>query len=140
MGRENFKVIEIQAATRISQALASSKVAEAYLTAMRTRNIDALDSTLHPDIHVIGPSGEIHGRADFLETMRTVVAHLEDVDVVARLASGNQNFYMYNLVFASPAAPLRTAQLLAHHEDGQIKKIEIIADETDFRAYLKNQK
>jgi len=62
------------------------------------------------------------------------------VDVVARLASGNQNFYMYNLVFAAPAAPLRTAQLLAHHQDGRIKKIEIIADPADFHAYLKNQK
>jgi hypothetical protein len=41
---------------------------------------------------------------------------------------------------AAPAAPLRTAQLLTHHEDGQIKKIEIIADKADFHAYLKNQK
>ena len=139
MAQEDISVSEIQATTRISQAQENSKVAEAYLTAMRTRNIEALGSPLHPDIHVVGPAGEVQNRTSFLETMRNVVTHLEGVDVAARLASGNQNFYMYNLVFASPAAPLRTAQLLTHHEDGQIKKIEIIADKADFHTYLKNQ-
>jgi hypothetical protein len=139
MGQENLIVGEIQSATRISQSQASGKVAEAYLTAMRTRNIEALGNTLHPDLHVVGPAGEVHTRTSFLETMRNVVTHLEGADIAARLASGNQNFYMYNLVFASPAAPLRTAQLLTHHEDGQIKKIEIIADKADFHTYLKNQ-
>jgi hypothetical protein len=140
MSQENLMVSEIQAKTRISQVKASSKVAEAYLTAMRNRNIEALGNNLHPNLHVIGPAGEIHTRTSFLETMRSMVTHLEGVDVMARLTSGNKNFYMYNLVMAAPAAPLRTAQLLTHHEDGQIKKIEIIANKTDFHAYLKNQK
>ncbi len=140
MGQEDIKISEIQAATRISQAQASSKVAEAYLTAMRTRNIEALGNTLRPDLHVVGPAGEVHNRASFIDTMRNVVTHLEGVDVAARLASGNQSFYMFNLVMAAPAAPLRTAHLLTHHEDGQIQKIEIIADKADFHTYLKNQK
>jgi hypothetical protein len=140
MGQEVAAVSEIQATTRISQAQADSKVAEAYLTAMRARNIEALGNTLHPDVHVVGPAGEVHSRASFIDTMRNVAAHLERVDIAARLASGNQNFYMFNLVFASPAAPLRTAQLLTHHEDGKIHKIEIIADKADFHTYLKNQK
>jgi hypothetical protein len=138
VGQEDISVSEIQANTRISQVQENSKVAEAYLAAMRTRNVEALDNTLHPDLHVVGPSGETHNRASFLETMRNVVTHLESVDVAARLASGNQNFYMFNLVMAAPAAPLRTAQLLTHHEDGKIKKIEIIADKADFHTYLKN--
>ncbi len=140
MSQENLMVGEIQATTRISQVRASSKVAETYLTAMRTGNVEALGNNLHPDVQVVGPSGEIHTRTSFLETMRNVTTHLEGVDVMARLTSGNKNFYMYNLVMAAPAAPLRTAQLLAHHEDGQIKKIEIIADKADFDTYLKNQK
>src|ERR1700733_6722044 len=111
MSQENMRVAEIQANTRIAQGLENAKVAEAYLTAIHTRDIDAIGSTLHPDLHVIGPTGEVHDRTSFLETMRKVVAHSEGVEVTARLASGNQTFYMYNLVLAAPAAPLRTAGL-----------------------------
>ena len=139
MGQEDIRISEIQAATRIAQGRESSKVAEAYMTAIHTRNIEALGNTLHPDLHVVGPKGEVHNRASFLETMRNVVPHLEGVDVTARLASGNQNFYMFNLVLAAPAVPLRTAHLITH-EEGQIKKIEIVADAADFHTYLKNQK
>jgi hypothetical protein len=140
VSQEDIRISEIQATTRLSQSQASGKVAEAYLTAMRSRNIEALGNTLHPDLHVVGPAGEVHNRASFLETMRNVSAHLESVDVAARVASGNQSFYMFNLVMAAPAAPLRTAHLLTHHEDGQIKKIEIVADKADFHTYLQNQK
>ncbi|HXL73434.1 MAG TPA: nuclear transport factor 2 family protein [bacterium] len=140
MGQEDIRVSEIQANTRLSQAHASGKVAEAYLTAMRTHNIEALGKTLHPDLHVVGPAGEVHNRASFLETMRNVATRVESVDVAARLAAGNQSFYMFNLVMAAPAAPLRTAHLLTHHDDGQIQKIEIIADKADFHTYLENQK
>jgi hypothetical protein len=139
MGQEDIRVSEIQAATRIAQGGESSKVAEAYLMAIHTRNIEALGKTLHPDLHVVGPTGEVHNRASFLENMQNVAAHLESVNVTARMASGNQNFYMFNLVMAAPAAPLRTAHLITH-EDGQIKKIEIVADAADFHTYLKNQK
>lgn len=139
MSQEDIRVSEIQAATRVAQGRESSEVAEAYLTAIHTRNIEALGNTLHPDLHVVGPKGELHNRASFLETMRNMVTHLEGVDVTARLASGNQNFYMFNLVMAAPAAPLRTTHLLTHHEDGQIKKIEIVADASDFHTHLKNQ-
>jgi len=54
----------------------------------------------------------VHNRASFLETMRNVVTYLECVDVTARLASGNQNFYKFNLVMAAPAAPMRAAHVL----------------------------
>jgi hypothetical protein len=140
MDQEDIRVSEIQATTRLAQGRESSQVAEAYLKAIHTGNIEALGNTLHPDLHVVGPKGEVQNRASFLETMRNVVTHSEGVDVTAHLAAGNQNFYMFNLVMAAPAAPLRTAHLLTHHEDGQIKHIEIVADLSDFHAYLKNQK
>jgi hypothetical protein len=140
MGQEDMRVSEIQANTRIAQGQENMKVAEAYLTAMHTRNVEAMGNTLHPDLHAVGPAGEVHNRASFLETMQKVTAHLDSVDITSRLASGNQTFYMYNLVFASPAAPLRTGSLMTHHEDGTIKKIEMIADKADFQNYLKNQK
>ncbi|HXL72886.1 MAG TPA: nuclear transport factor 2 family protein [bacterium] len=138
MGQENLRVGEIQANTRIALGQENRKVAEAYLTAMRTRNIQALGHTLHPNLQVIGPTDEVHNRSSFLATMQRVVPHLERVDVAARLASGNQSFYMYNLVFASPAAPLRTAHLMTHHDDGQIRKIEFVAGKADFHTYLKS--
>src|SRR5580658_2487600 len=128
MSQENMKVAEFQANTRIAQGRGNMRVSEAYLAAIHARNIDAIGNTQHPDLHVIGPTGEVHDRASFLETMRKAVAHSQGVEVTARLASGDQTFYMYNLVMAAPVPPLRTAGLITHHEDGLIKKIQIIAD------------
>ncbi len=54
MSQEDIRVVEIQAATLIAQGRESSKVAEAYLAAIHTRNIEALGNTLHPDLHAVG--------------------------------------------------------------------------------------
>jgi hypothetical protein len=140
MGQENMRVAAIEADNRIAQRQENMRIAEAYLAAIHTRDIQAVGHTLHPDLHAVGPTGEVHNRAGFLETLGKVVAHSQGVDITARMASGNQTFYMYNLVFAAPAAPLRTAALMTHHEDGRIKKIEIIADAAHIRDYSKNPK
>jgi hypothetical protein len=76
MNQEDIRVSEIQAATHIAQGRESSKVAEAYMTAIHTRNIESLGNTLHADLHVVGPAGDVHNRASFLETMRNMVVHL----------------------------------------------------------------
>jgi hypothetical protein len=139
MGLENMWVDGIQANSRIIQGQENSRGAEAYLAAIHTRDMESIGNSLHPDLHVIGPTGEVHSRASYLETLRNVVAHSKGVVVTTQLASGNQTFYMYNLVFAAPSAPLRTAGLITYHDDGRIKKIEIIAD-GHIQDYLRNQK
>jgi hypothetical protein len=139
MGQENMRA-GIQANTWIAQGEENSRGAEAYLAAIHTRDMESLGCSLHPDLHVVGPTGEVHSRASYLETLCNVVAHSKGVDITAQLASSTQTFYMYNLVFAAPAAPLRTAGLITYHDDGRIKKIEIIADAAPIRNYSKNPK
>jgi hypothetical protein len=127
---EDIRVAEIQANTRISEARQNSHVAEAYLAAMRNRNVTALSNILHPQFNYVAPTGETHGRESFLATMQTVFNHVQKIDLQAQYASGDQTAHIYNMFFAPSANPVSTINVLTH-EDGQIKKIQAI-DDTKF--------
>ena len=139
MGQEDIRVAEIQANLRISQGRENSKIAEEYMAAMSARNLEAIGQHLHPQVHFVGPTGETHNRESFLENMRQAFAHLDKVDVTSRFASPNQTTYIYNMFFALPVGPIRATSVLTH-EDGKIKKIEMIYDSKALGNYLNLQK
>ncbi len=139
MSQEDIRIAEIQENLRISAAEENTKFAEEYIEAMKTRNLEAVAKNLHPDLHFVWPMGETHNRESFLDTMRQAFAHLEKVDVTSRFSSNNQTAYVYNMFFAVPARPIQAASVLTH-EDGKIKKIEMIYDSKVLGNYLDVQK
>jgi hypothetical protein len=137
---EDMRVAEIQAATRIAQAQENTKIAEEYIAALNARNIQAIGNTLHPQVHVVGPAGEVHGKESFLETYQKVFANLEKVDVTSRVSSPNQTSYVYNMFFAAPVGAVQGSTVMTHHEDGQIKKIEMAFNTANLEQYLNQKK
>src|ERR1700734_1494479 len=113
---ENLRVAEIQATTRIAQSQANIRIAEEYIAALNTRNIQAIGNTLHPQVHVVGPVGEVHGKESFLETYQKVFANLEKVDVTSRVTSPNQTAYIYNMFFAAPVGAVQGSAVMTHHD------------------------
>jgi hypothetical protein len=127
MGQEDIRVAGIQADLRISQVRENTRIAEEFIAAMNARNLEAIGKNLHPQVHFVGPTGETHNRESFLENMREVFAHLERVDVTSRFSSNYQSAYVHNMFFAVPIGLKRAATVITH-EDGLIKKIEMIYD------------
>jgi|GEM_PF-1408816 len=142
MTQEDIQVSRIQENLRLSAVREGSKIVEAYFAAMNARDITAIGKTLHPELHFVGHTGETHGRESFLQTMGKVLDRLEKVDVTERFSLGGQSAYVYNMFFAHPLNPVRTASLMTH-EDGAIKKIETIYDskalENDLRRHGENK-
>ncbi len=139
MGQEDIRVAEIQENLRISAVRENTRIAEAYMAAMSTRDLEAIGKHLHPQVHFVGPTGETHNRESFLENMQQAFAHLDKVDVTSRFASPDQTAYIYNMFFALPVGPIRATSVLTH-EDGKIKKIEMIYDSKALGNYSDVQK
>ncbi len=138
MSGENIRVAEIEANIRLAQARENTRVAEEYIAAMKTRNLEALGKNLHPQLHFVGPTGETHNRESFLETMQKVFSNLEKVNVTSHYSSKDQTAYVYNMFFAAPAGSIQTGSLITH-EDGKIKKIEIIDDSKFLEEHFKRR-
>ncbi|HXL72432.1 MAG TPA: nuclear transport factor 2 family protein [bacterium] len=136
---EDIKVAEIQASLVLAQERKYTRIADEYLAALNVRNLQALGKNLHPDLQAVGPGGEVHNKASFLETYQKVFPHIEKVDVTALSRLKNQSTSIYNLVF--PAGPVQTTMVMTHEEEeGLIKKIEMIYDTAALQNYLNQKK
>ena len=134
MDGENFRVARIEETTRVGEAQAKLRIAEAYLAAVNTRNLQAIGKTLHPDLHFVGPVGEVHGRENFLDTYHKVFAHLDKIDITAEALADNLIYFKYYMVMPAPIGPVHGTMKTTHAQDGLIKKIEM----TDHSARLTN--
>jgi hypothetical protein len=67
---EDIRVSEIQASLILAQDRKYTRIADDYIAALNTRNLQAITKNLHPDLQVVGPAGEVHNRDSFLETFR----------------------------------------------------------------------
>jgi len=136
---EDIRVSEIQASLILAQDRKYTRIADDYIAALNTRNLQAITKNLHPDLQVVGPAGEVHNRDSFLETYRKVFQHLEKVDVTVQSRLNNQSTSIFNMVF--PAGPVKTTMVMTHdEEEGLIKKIEMIDDTSMLRNYLNLRK
>src|SRR5271154_5736603 len=95
---EDFRISRIQADIAVGQKLEATRIAGQYLAAVNARNIQSIGKTLHPDLHFIGPAGEVHGRESFLEVYHKVFANVEKLDVTAEALSDNLIYFKYYMV------------------------------------------
>jgi hypothetical protein len=126
MGNEDLRIAGIQETTRIGSAQESLRIAGEYLAAVNTRNLHAIGKTLHPDLHFMGPAGEVHNRESFLETYNKVFAHLKKLDMTSEALANNLVYFKYYMVMPAPIGPIQGTMKTTHAEDGLIKKIEMV--------------
>jgi len=125
MDQENIRVAAIEEATRIGAARETLRIAGEYIAAVNARNLQGIGKTLHPDLHFVGPAGEVHGRESFLDTYHKVFANIGKLDITAEALEDNLIYFKYYMVMPAPLGPIHGAMKTTHAEDGLIKKIEM---------------
>lgn len=127
MGLEDFRVARIEQTTKVGETQEKLRIAGEYLAAVNARNLQSVGKTLHPDLHFVGPAGEVHTRESFLETFHKVFAHLEQLDMTTEALANNLVFFKYYMVMPPPIGRVQGTMKTTHAEDGLIKKIEMLA-------------
>ncbi len=140
MDQENMRIAAIEESTRIGSARESQRIAGEYVAAVNARNLQAIGKTLHPDLHFVGPAGEVHGREGFLETYHKVFANLEKLDMTTEALANNLIYFKYYMVMPAPAGPIQGTLRTTHAEDGLIKKIEMASHPAMLENHSATQK
>lgn len=122
---EDIRISRIQADIAVGQRLEATRIAGQYLAAVNARNIQSIGKTLHPDLHFVGPAGEVHGKASFLEVYHKVFANVENLDLTAESLADNLILFKYYMVMPAPIGPIQGTMKTTHAENGLIKKIEM---------------
>ena len=135
---EDIRGAEAIESVQLAQDRKATRIAEDYLSAVNARNLQAVGKTLHPDLQVIGPAGEVHNKESFIEVYQKVFTHLEKVDVTAQSRLRDQSTSIYNLVFAAGQVPIKA--VMTHEEEGLIKKIEMVYDTAMLQNHLDPKK
>ncbi|HTC19605.1 MAG TPA: WYL domain-containing protein, partial [bacterium] len=115
------------------------KLAEAYVSAMGRHDLEALEKTLHPQLHFKGPLEEADGRERFLETAKKLFALLKGVEVKAKFENQNETLFIYDMRFPEPMGLSRAFNWMTF-EDGKIKTSEVLYDARPFEKFFANQK
>jgi ketosteroid isomerase-like protein len=127
MAQEDMRVPAIQEATRIGAIQENLRIAGEYIAALNARNLRALATHLHPEVHFVSPAGEAHGREAFLEMVEKIFPNLQKVEVTDQFTTAFQTAYVHNLFYAIPGGVVRAASVITHDkDDGKIRKVEMI--------------
>jgi hypothetical protein len=133
MGQEEMGVSAIREAAKIGAIQENARIAAEFIAALNARNLKALAKNLHPELHFIGPAGETHSRESFLEIMGDMFTRLEKVEVTSQFSTDYQTAYVHNMFYAIPGGFTRAVTVLTH-EDGKIKKIEMISNPSSTKS------
>jgi RNA polymerase sigma-70 factor (ECF subfamily) len=107
-------------------------VVEAFMTALKTADFDALMRVLDPDVLVRGPGGEVRGAKAWAKgamQFAQSVAMPKVADSV-RLAIVNGNV---GIVFAPHGNVVRVIELVV--DDGVIRELEVVMEPARVQAY-----
>ncbi|HVZ80618.1 MAG TPA: nuclear transport factor 2 family protein [bacterium] len=122
---EDIRIAGIQASRALAETREYTRIAEEYRAAVNARDLTAIGRTLHPDLHFVGPAGEVHGRESFLGIYTKAFADLEKLDRTTEALENNLVYFKYYLVLPPPLAPIQGTLKTTHAEDGLIRKIEM---------------
>lgn len=140
MDQENMRVAAVEESTKIGSARESLRIAGEYIAAVNARNLQAIGKTLHPDLHFVGPAGEVYGRQSFLETYHKVFANVDKLDVTAEALADNLIYFKFYSVMPPGAALLHGTMRTTHAQDGLIKKIEMTGHSATVENHSATQK
>ena len=110
----------------------NAEVAERFLRAWASGDIDSARSLCHDDLHFQGPIEEWHTAAEHLESLRGVASVVERVDVQRVVADGDDVIVVYDLVTRTPVGTARIAEWKTLR-DGKIASIRAYFDSHPWR-------
>jgi hypothetical protein len=106
-------------------------IAESYYNAMLAKDFDKMASHLHNNVHFIGPLAQMSGKDAVVTAAKNFGGILQDIQIRARFASGNQIMFAYDMTLPAPIGKFRAAVLM-EFMDGLISKIELFYDARPF--------
>lgn len=113
-----------------------SAVADAYVQAWSTKDLDSISKTLRPDVRFLGPMAQTEGKGAFLGAVQRMFPILKSIDVRAKFVSQDQVMLAYDFVCSAPIGSCRTADLLTF-KDGLIARSEVFFDPRPFEITKK---
>lgn len=105
-------------------------LAEAYYTAMRDQDISGVEKYLHPDVHFVGPLGEMKGKEAVVAAASKAITLFKSLTIRTKFGSGDQAMLVYDLD-PELIGNLRVAALMSFQEN-LIAKIELFYDGRPF--------
>ncbi len=108
--------------------------ARAYYRAFNEKDVPAIASRLHPEIHLIMPTGEVRGREAVVEAVSRFLQIVNCITIREKYGSGDQLMLVYDLYYGEPAGTSRTAVLM-HFRDRLIDRIELFYDPEPFARF-----
>jgi hypothetical protein len=100
-------------------------VALAYVEAVGSKSLDALDSIIHPDVEFTGPTRSLRGIAAFKEALRRFLPIVKRTDVRRTFVDGDEVCVIYDLVTDTAVGAVPAMEWVAV-EDGLIRRITLI--------------
>ncbi len=136
---EDIRATEALASIQLAQDKKYTRIAEAHLSAVQALDLQAIGKTLHPDVQVITPAGEVHNKDSFLAVYHKLFSQADQVQATLQSQLRDQSKSIYNVIFAAGAVPI--TNVMTHDEElGLIKKIEMVYDAVRLQNYLKQPK
>ena len=105
--------------------------AEAYYLAMKHNDPESMAKYLNENVRVVSPLGEVAGKERVLESAKTLMLHIMDMEIKARFASDNQVMLVYVLECSQPIGTCPTAALMTF-KDGLIVSNALFFDPRPF--------
>lgn len=99
----------------------------AYYQAVNEKNLAKAEKFLHPEIHLIGPMAELHGKAAVLKSIQGFMQMYDKQHMRAQMGAGDQVMLAFDLICPAPIGVLRGAALMTF-QDGLIKRQELFYD------------
>lgn len=103
------------------------EAALAYYQAVHDKDLSKAEKFLHPEIHLIGPMAELHGKDAVLKSIKGFMQMFEKQNMRAQFGSGDQVMLAFDLICPAPIGLLRGAALMTF-QDGLIKRQELFYD------------
>jgi hypothetical protein len=107
------------------------EIGEAYLNALKNKDIAKITSLADPEIHFKMPLTEVSDRGAFLAAVRRMLANLNELQILSKFSSDNQAMFVYEAYFNEPVGTVKVASLMTIEGD-KIRDMEVILDAWPF--------
>lgn len=110
--------------------------AESYYAAMLRHDFAHMASFLHPQVVLISPLAEVHGKENVTLAASKLGQILEKIDIRASFSNDRQAMLAYDFFFPGAIGKLR-ASVLMDFTEGLISRIELFYDGRPFEEKKK---
>jgi hypothetical protein len=106
-------------------------IAEAFYTAFREKNIEAMEKYLHPEIQFFAPLAKLQGKEAYLEAAKNFASFFKTLTLRVIFGEEHQAAVVYDVECPAPIGKLPSVALMDIQE-GLIIRIELFYDARPF--------